>query len=68
MNKLKFVLYTNPNNVTSAAYAAVGTDALRELKKGLKMYRDSYRIIFEGSGTLEDIQKTKQLFSNYTFY
>jgi hypothetical protein len=67
MKKQKFVLYTNPNNVTSRAYTCIGTKNVNQLKKDAYKYQGSYRIIFEGSGTEEQIKKTQELFSYYTF-
>ena len=67
MKKQKFILYTNPNNVTSRAYTAIGAVDVRKVKKDSRTYSDSYRILFEGAGTADDIEKTKAIFSNYKF-
>jgi predicted HTH transcriptional regulator len=65
--KEKFILYTNPNNSTSAGYVAIGADDVREVLKDAKEYSDSYRILYQGSGTQEDFMKAKQMFSDYWF-
>ena len=67
MKKQKFILYTNPNNVTSRAYIAIGAADVREVKKDSRTYSDSYRILFEGTGTDADIEQTKSIFSDYRF-
>lgn len=64
--KPKFVLYTNPNNITNYAYCAEGPEA-NEVLRNAKKYRDSYTILYQGRGNDEDIEKAKEMFSNYTF-
>jgi len=64
--KPKFVLYTNPNNVTNRAYTAEGHKA-KEVLQNAKRYRDSYTILYQGRGNDEDIKKAQEMFSNYTF-
>lgn len=67
MKKKKFILYTNPNNVTNRAYSAIGAADVRQVKKDSRTYSGSYRILFEGTGTDADIEQTKAIFSNYSF-
>jgi RNA polymerase-interacting CarD/CdnL/TRCF family regulator len=65
--KVKFVLYTNPGNSTSAGYIAIGTEDVREVLSDAKRYSDSYKILYQGSGTQADLVKAKNMFSNYSF-
>jgi hypothetical protein len=65
--KQKFLLYTNPNNSTNAAYVAIGAADVREVLSSAKRYSDSYRILYQGNGTQDDLVKAKQMFSNYRF-
>jgi hypothetical protein len=65
--KEKFILYTNPNNSTNAAYVAIGAADVRRVLSSAKTYSDSYRILYQGSGTQDDLIKAKQMFSNYRF-
>ena len=65
--KEKFLLYTNPGNATDRAYVAIGADDVREVLSDSKRYRDSYLILFQGSGTQDDLIKAKNMFSNYRF-
>ena len=65
--KKKFVLYTNPNNVTNRAYTAVGAIEVHGVLKGSREYPDSYRILFEGVGNEEDIKRVQEGFSDYRF-
>ena len=65
--KVKFVLYTNPGNSTSAGYVAIGTEDVREVLSDAKRYSDSYKILYQGSGTQADLLKAKQMFSDYRF-
>ena len=62
----KFVLYTNPNNSTSRAYIAVGTD-VKDVLRDAREYPGSYSILYQATGTNEDLQKAKSMFSNYSF-
>jgi hypothetical protein len=65
--KVKFVLYTNPGNSTSAGYVAIGTEDVREVLSDAKRYSDSYKILYQGSGTQADLVKAKNMFSDYSF-
>jgi hypothetical protein len=67
MKKLKFVLYTNPNNVTNRAYTASGAMDVKRVLNGAREYRDSYQILYQGKGTAEDIKKVQSAFSYYQF-
>jgi len=63
----RFALYTNPNNVTNFAYVVIGNMEVKELLQSAREYPGSYRILYEGRGTNEDLQKMKSMFSNYRF-
>jgi hypothetical protein len=65
--KVKFVLYTNPGNSTNAGYVAIGNEDVREVLRDAKKYSDSYKILYQGSGTQDDLVKAKQMFSDYRF-
>jgi hypothetical protein len=65
--KEKFLLYTNPGNATDRAYVVIGAADVREVLSDSKRYRDSYLILFQGSGTQDDLIKAKNMFSNYRF-
>ena len=65
--KEKFILYTNPGNSTSAAYVAIGAADVKDVLSSAKRYSDSYRILYQGKGTQDDLVKAKQMFSNYRF-
>lgn len=65
--KAKFVLYTNPNNITNNAYIVVGNDEVRDVLQSSKKYPDSYTIIYQGKGTNSDLLKIKSMYSNYNF-
>lgn len=65
--KLKFVLYTNPNNVTNRAYTATGALDVKEVLTGVRNYPDSYRILYQGKGNEEDVKRAQSMFSNYQF-
>lgn len=65
--KKKFVLYTNPNNVTNRAYTAVGAREVNEVLKGSREYPDSYRILFTGVGNEAHIKRVQEGFSDYRF-
>jgi hypothetical protein len=65
--KQKFVLYTNPGNSTSAGYVAIGAADVKDLLHHAKRYSDSYKILYQGSGTQDDLVKAKQMFSDYSF-
>lgn len=62
----KFLLYTNPNNSTNKAYVAIGQD-VKDVLKDSKEYPGSYTILYQGTGTNEDLQKAKSMYSNYSF-
>ena len=63
----KFVLYTNPNNVTNYAYCAEGAFEANEVLKSAKAFPDSYRIIYQGKGNEKKIEEIKSQFGNYKF-
>ena len=63
----KFVLYTNPNNVSNYAYCADGAYDANEVLKSAKAFPDSYRIIYQGKGNEEKIEEIKSQFGNYKF-
>ena len=63
----KFVLYTNPNNVTNYAYCAEGAFEANEVLKSAKAFPGSYRILFQGKGNADKIEQMKSQFSNYRF-
>ena len=63
----KFVLYTNPNNVTNCAYAALGAFEANNVLKEAKSFPWSYRILHTAIGTDEDIAKAQRLFPHYRF-
>ena len=62
----KFLLYTNPNNVTNRGYVAIGED-VKDVLRSSREYKDSYTILYQGTGTNEDLQKAKSMYSNYRF-
>ena len=43
----KFVLYTNPNNVSNYAYCVIGAFEANEVLKSAKSYPGSYRILYQ---------------------
>lgn len=63
----KFVLYTNPNNVTNKAYIADGARNANGVLKSAETYPGSYTILYQGTGNNEDITKVKQLFPYFRF-
>ena len=63
----KFVLYTNPNNVTNYAYCAAGAYDANEILKSAKSYPGSYRILYQGKGNDEKIAEIKSQFGNFKF-
>jgi hypothetical protein len=65
--RTKFLLYTNPNNVTSCAYTATGAREVREVLQSAREYPDSYKILYQGTGTEEDMQSACKQFSYYRF-
>ena len=65
--KTKFVLYTNPNNSTNRAYVAIGTQEVKELLKSAKEYSGSYRVLYQGNGTNDDLQAALKMYTNYNF-
>jgi len=66
LKRKKFLLYTNPNNVSNMAYVQVG-DAIKTTMRKANAYPDSYTILYTGMGTNEDLEKAKAMFSNYRF-
>ena len=62
----KFLLYTKPNNETNRGYIALGED-VREVLRDSREYPGSYYILYQGTGTNDDLQKVKSMFSNYSF-
>jgi hypothetical protein len=67
MSKQKFILYTNPNNITNAAYVAYGTRDVNRLLNRANFFTDSYLILYSGRGTDDDISKAKSTFTQYRF-
>ena len=65
--KQKFVLYTNPNNVTNRAYTAIGTHDVKKLLTRANTYPGSYRILTQGKGTIQDIKDVQKAFTEYQF-
>lgn len=65
--KQKFVLYTNPNNSTDRGYVVIGAADVREILSDAKKYSDSYKILYQGTGTQDDLVKAKNMFSDYRF-
>jgi hypothetical protein len=65
--KQKFVLYTNPNNVTSMAYVAKGARDVNSVLTRAGHYPDSYQILYQGKGSELDMRQAQQLFTHYTF-
>jgi hypothetical protein len=63
----KFVLYTNPNNVTNKAYMADGAFSANQVLNSARTYPDSYKILFTGMGNDEAIQKAKDSFTFFEF-
>ena len=63
----KFVLYTNPNNVTNYAYCAEGAFEANEILKYAKAFPGSSRILFQGKGNADRIEQIKDQFRNYKF-
>lgn len=67
MSRVKFVLYTNPNNVTNFAYKAVGAREANEVLQSAKAFPDSYRILHQGRGNEQDINTACTRFGYYKF-
>lgn len=65
--KQKFLLYANPNNSTNRAYVAIGGDNVSQVLKSARQYPGSYTILHKDMGTNDDLQKAKNMFSNYNF-
>ena len=63
----KFVLYANPNNVTNRAYTARGAQDANAVLRSARTYPLSYWILFQGTGSAEDIARAQALFSYYRF-
>lgn len=66
-DKQKFIIYTNPNNVTNYAYAEFGNREVKETLSAARQYPGSYWILYQGKGTIQDMEKIKKDFSNYKF-
>ena len=66
LKRKKFLLYTNPNNITNKAYVALG-DSIKSVMQSSREYPGSYTILYTAMGTNEDLQKAKAMFSNYSF-
>jgi len=66
LKRKKFLLYTNPNNITNKAYVALGDD-IKSVMQSSRAYPGSYTILYTAMGTNEDLQKAKEMFSNYSF-
>ena len=62
----KFVLYTNPNNITNNAYVTIG-DRVKNVLSSARLYPGSYEILYQAIGTNADLDKAKALFPNYKF-
>ena len=63
----KFVLYTNPNNVSNYAYCAEGAYDANEVLKSAKAFPGSYRILYTGKGNEEKIETVKLQFASFKF-
>ncbi len=63
----KFVLYTNPNNVSNYAYCAEGAYNANEVLKYAKSFPGSYKILYQGKGTEKKIEEIKSQFTSYKF-
>lgn len=63
----KFVLYTNPNNVSNYAYCAEGAYDANEVLRSAKSFPGSYRILYTGKGTEEKIETVKLQFASFKF-
>jgi hypothetical protein len=63
----KFVLYTNPNNITNRAYTTRGARDVNNVLRSARTYPDSYTILSQGMGTEADIQKHQSYFPHYQF-
>ena len=66
-SRVKFVLYTNPNNVTNFAYKAVGAMEANDVLRNAKAFPDSYRILHQGRGNEQDINTACTRFGYYKF-
>ena len=62
----KFLLYTNPNNVTNFAYVVTGAE-VKEVLTSARSYPGSYKILYQGMGTESDIQTAQRQFTGYRF-
>lgn len=65
--KQKFVLYTNPNNVTNRAYTAIGTHDVKKLLTRASTYPGSYIILTQGKDTDLGIKDVQKAFTEYQF-
>ena len=66
--KEKFLLYTNPNNTTSRAYVAIGSEKVKDVVSGARQYAGSYQILYGPvKGDNADLQKAISMFSDYNF-
>ena len=63
----KFVLYTNPNNVSNYAYCAEGAYDANEVLKSAKSFPGSYKILYTGKGNEKKIAEIKSQFASYKF-
>ena len=45
MKKQKFILYTNPNNVTNRGYVVIGTKHVKEVLRDAKSYPGIYILL-----------------------
>jgi hypothetical protein len=63
----KFLLYTNPNNVTNFAYIALGAYHVNEVLRSARSYPDSYTILLKGMGKEEDVKTACAQFRYYKF-
>lgn len=63
----KFLLYTNPNNATNAAYTVTGAPGVKEVLRRARSYPDSYTILYQGTGSTEDVKTACEAFRHYRF-
>jgi hypothetical protein len=63
----KFLLYTNPNNVTNFAYTATGARSVNEVLRRARSYPDSYTILYQGMGKESDVKTACEQFRYYKF-
>lgn len=65
--KEKFLLYTNPNNSTNRGYVVIGSAGVKDVINSAKKYAGSYVILYQGSGTNDDLQKAKKMMPQFDF-